>query len=636
MLVIAWFLVIILLITPRTSLVLGGNGILGGRSGGSTVISVGGRPWLQKVAAITVGISLFIATFNTFVVVEDQYEHGPLDSQSLAIQVVGSTELRVIRVISDTFLWLAQVQTLIRLFPRHREKVIIKWAGFALIFLDELFSILNYFVAADPATLRPRKFTEAIPALSYLFDLALSLLYASWVVYYAFEKRRFAFWHAKMHNILIVAALSLLSVSIPIVFFSIDIAKPSFAGWGDYVRWVGAAAASVVVWEWVERIEALEREERKDGILGREIFEDDEMHRMTSGSDIRWPRSRHRRSRDGDGDDDGEKGLSKVSSRSFISRVKGSKKPPLRSDASRTSPSTAEPGSSNSNSTTLNNSSSAPLTTPTVPQPTASPVSRSDTTSAASTVYAVIHHTSINPASHLPPVPSLSRPPPLSSQTEPETQQDNRPRPSVFPNVPNPFKRRRHSPPPEVSSSAVDQKGEPSAARSAKERSARDFFSMGLRRSKNIPVDELPVVVIPAQPRGRVWSPPVNNDSDAVDNSHVVEERQVNEESREQIDASEFPDSRQHFEHSPDPTSVNLRPNVLRASSPSQPRPSAPLASDARSSEPNPFTFEALNRTHSIPGASTSHYRASHSNHYDFASPRAPGEGSEQGRHGSS
>ena len=32
-----------------------------------------------------------------------------------------------------------------------------------------------------------------------------------------------------------------------------------------------------MVWEWVERIEALKRDERKDGILGREIFDGDEI-----------------------------------------------------------------------------------------------------------------------------------------------------------------------------------------------------------------------------------------------------------------------------------------------------------------------------------------------------------------------
>ena len=128
--VIAYMLVIMLLITPRTflhegSVVLGRRGFTNGPSGSDAGIGIGGRPWLQKVAALTVAVSLTIATADTFRVAEDQYESGYMDAQLLQSTVEHGTELKVIRVISDTFLWLAQAQTLIRLFPRQREKIII-------------------------------------------------------------------------------------------------------------------------------------------------------------------------------------------------------------------------------------------------------------------------------------------------------------------------------------------------------------------------------------------------------------------------------------------------------------------------------------------------------------------------------
>lgn len=296
--IVSYMLVIILFITPRRYIVGEASGFLGQRSmmrgggGGSTVIGVGSRPLLQKIAALTVAISLTIATADTFKVANKQYQDGYADAAALTEAVVEGLEIRVVRVISDTCLWLAQVQTLIRLFTRHKEKVMIKWIGFALILFDTTFSILNYFVVGHGRT-RARRFVDAIPALNYLFELALSLLYAAWVIYYSLCKRRYAFFHPKMRNIILVAMLALIAVSIPVVFFVVDISHPSVAGWGDYVRWVGAAAASVVVWEWVERIEALERDEKKDGILGREIFAGDEMLEVTpsaeiTGSGSRW------------------------------------------------------------------------------------------------------------------------------------------------------------------------------------------------------------------------------------------------------------------------------------------------------------------------------------------------------------
>jgi len=267
------------------------------------------RPWLQKVATLTVVICLTLALAETTRILALEYslmgETWTADTESgtakqIRERVVAGTEMRVGRIISDTFLWLAQVQTLIRLFPRHREKIIIKWAGFALIVLDTIFSILVHFLS--PTTIMsPESFLDAIPALSYLFQIALSLLYAACVVYYSLSSRirRFAYYHPKAPSNILIAIISLVAVLIPMVFFCLDIGQKDLAAWGDYVRWVGAAAASVVVWEWVDRIERLEREERREGVLGREIFDGDdglvEDMGISQGDDDRHHRGHEKR-----------------------------------------------------------------------------------------------------------------------------------------------------------------------------------------------------------------------------------------------------------------------------------------------------------------------------------------------------
>ncbi|GAB0133325.1 hypothetical protein EsDP_00001737 [Epichloe bromicola] len=300
----AYMLLIMLFITPR-SFLDGGVVYLGRRSGfthsSSGGESIGGRPWLQKVAALTVAVSLTIATYDTFKVAAHQYSYGVQNAAIMQSEVMGSLELRVTRLVSNFFLWLAQAQTLIRLFPRHREKVIIKWVAFALITLDLIFSAINSFKPGESGTSGPNpaagSFDHPIPALSYMFQLLLGVLYAAWVIYYSLMKKRYAFYHPLMKNMCALAIISLTSILIPVVFFILDISRPKFAGWGDYVRWVGAAAASVIVWEWVERIEALEREEKKGGILGREVFDGDDVLEV-SALDYPWDR-KHRHRKDG-------------------------------------------------------------------------------------------------------------------------------------------------------------------------------------------------------------------------------------------------------------------------------------------------------------------------------------------------
>ncbi|KAK3692578.1 pH-response regulator protein palH/rim-21 [Podospora appendiculata] len=422
--IVAYTLVIMLLITPRSFLdggvvVLGRKGFTNGGSG----TNIGGRPWLQKVAALTVAISLTIATAATFRVAEYQYSNGYQNARSLQEDVLGGNELKIIRIISDTFLWLAQAQTLIRLFPRQREKIIIKWTAFALISLDVVFQSLTSFQYTALNSTKPRTFTEAVPALSYLFALALGFLYAAWVIYYSLMKKRYAFYHPQMKNICLVAALSLLSILIPVVFFILDIVQPDFTGWGDYVRWVGAAAASVVVWEWVERIEALEREEKKDGILGREVFDGDEMLEVTPAS-FNWPR---RRRKDLD-DTEGDGGMSGPDSGSTTAR--GTLWPSVTSIASKYR------GRPRPRSTYPNQPAQPPATRPTNhdrirfsqpplwparPAPAATPVSRTDTASAASTVYAVRYH---------PLTESISRTTPPLAQDSTHLSQSNSTTPS--------------------------------------------------------------------------------------------------------------------------------------------------------------------------------------------------------------
>lgn len=382
----AYMLVIMLFVTPRSFLdggivYLGRRGFTNSSSGN---VSIGGRPWLQKVAALTVAISLTVATADTFRVAQEQYMWGIQNASLLQKEVMGSVGLKVIRLISDTFLWLAQAQTLIRLFPRQREKIIIKWVAFALILLDVIFSALNSFqYSKDGVTgnSRPNSFVLPIPALSYLFQLSLGILYAAWVIYYAVTHKRYAFWHPLMKNISLVAAMSVTSVVIPVVFFILDISKPEFTGWGDYVRWVGAAAASVVVWEWVERIEALEREEKKDGILGREVFDGDETLEITA-SESQWQRhSKNKKGPGVDGDNNGQQrfttagflpGMSVITNR-YLGQGNG----------------TAEDGRHQRATAMVGGILGPPMWPIPPPPPIDTPVSRTDTASATSTVYHV-------------------------------------------------------------------------------------------------------------------------------------------------------------------------------------------------------------------------------------------------------
>lgn len=521
--IVSYMLLIILFITPRTFFIggVGGGGVLSQRGmmsgihGSNPVIGIGSRPWLQKIAALTVVISLTLVTADTFKWAHRQYDAGYQDAAELTDKVITGLEVRIVRTISETCLWLAQAQTLIRLFPRHKEKLMIKWIAFALIVLELIFSILNHFLVED-TTNHPKRFDNAIPAMNYLFALSLNLCYGGFIVYYALQKRRFAFYHPHMRNMPLVALLSLVAVAIPVVFFVLDLSKPNVSGWGSYVRWVGAAAASVVVWEWVERIEALERDENRNGILGREIFDGDEMLDATPASDSGWP-SLHMKPHD----HRPSGGYTGARSTGWIN---------MKARARRLGPALQSRGHTAHNGPELvthvpprQEGSKVAVRPnqhmhPAPPLPVASPVSREDTTSAASTVYMVRYHPITDPT------------PPIQEDIEPDMQGHNRQQHGVeqvvksslpeseegeinhgaskrrrlfegLQRVPHPFRRQRETPPPEVVKALAQNGQEPSAIQRESFHHAGILERLHLKKTPKAAEALRPVIVVPAPPR---------------------------------------------------------------------------------------------------------------------------------------
>ena len=488
--------------------------MISGAYGSNSVIGIGSRPWLQKLAALTVVVSLTIVTADTFKWAHKQYNAGYQDAMELTDKVISGLEVRVVRTISETCLWLAQAQTLIRLFPRHKEKLMIKWIAFGLIILELIFSVLNHFLV-EGSTNRPKRFVNAMPALNYLFALTLNLCYGGFIVYYALQKRRFAFYHPHMRNMPLVALLSLTAVMIPVVFFVLDLSKPDVAGWGSYVRWVGAAAASVVVWEWVERIEALERDEKKDGILGREIFDGDEMLEATPCSDVSWPSSRpkpdDRRTSVGSSGGRSSGWIQLKARARRLGTARHLQRQPSHSDAG-----TGNNVAQNLGSLALGGHPTNHHSHIAAPPPVASPVSRADTTSAASTIYMVRNHPISEPT------------PPIREDTEPDTESHNQqqqqldealePIPPKAENtdatsrrrklmeslqrVPNPFRRQRETPPPEIVRALAENGQDPGTLRGKKINHIGLLERLHLKQTLRVAEDIKPVIV-PAQPPRR-------------------------------------------------------------------------------------------------------------------------------------
>jgi len=235
------------------------------------------KPWVQKLATFSMTVSLVTYMVVSIDTLQDQYEQGRYDADALR-GVNQDTVCKIFAYIAEFAIYLAQVQTLMRIFPRKRDKVIIKWTGFGLIVLTMIFCALFQFLqpSAPPPSQRSTAwqiFIQILPPLSYLFSIALALIYAVSVIYFGITHRRVAF---SIPAGLILAILSLVCITVPIIFFCLDIWKKFIVGWGQYIRSIASIGSTVIVWEWIDRIDESESKRiGKSAILGRRIFEDE-------------------------------------------------------------------------------------------------------------------------------------------------------------------------------------------------------------------------------------------------------------------------------------------------------------------------------------------------------------------------
>ena len=246
------------------------------------------KPWVQKIAALFMTVSLIVYMIESIDMLREQYQEGRYDADALR-DVNQILVCKIWSYIADFAIYLAQIQTLMRIFPRRRDKVIIKWTGFSLVVLTQIFCALYAFVqpSAPPPGQRSTAwqiFLQVLPPLTYLFSIALAAIYACCVIYFGFIHRRVAF---TVPAGLILALLSLACITMPIVFFCLDIWTTFVVGWGQYIKATASIGSTIIVLEWIERVD--EGEAKRDGksaILGRRVFEDEfESTRMPKSSD---------------------------------------------------------------------------------------------------------------------------------------------------------------------------------------------------------------------------------------------------------------------------------------------------------------------------------------------------------------
>ncbi len=224
------------------------------------------RPGLQKISSAVGSVNLLALLGYSITLLSDQQNQG-YESEDYLLDALRTHKVFLaIDFINVLLLQLAQVQIVMRLFPREREKRVIFWIGGVLAIASQVIWGVAHFPRSEDDDL-----VSQLTAFIYLLRIAMGILYAVLVILYAVTKIIFIF----QTEMIIITIFTFISTNLSVAFFILDICNAWAAEISDIFNSCTYIISVVVVWEWINRIEHLERQKEKAGVLGRPFFEDE-------------------------------------------------------------------------------------------------------------------------------------------------------------------------------------------------------------------------------------------------------------------------------------------------------------------------------------------------------------------------
>ncbi|KAF5095755.1 hypothetical protein D0Z00_003027 [Geotrichum galactomycetum] len=233
------------------------------------------RPVLYRLSLLCCSIYLLVVLINFTKIFNDQFDRGYLDALEARHIVKFKRKLHILNLAFNTLIYFAQVQVAMSLFNRQKEKRMVLWLGGSLTIVAQTIYGISVF--------HPASILTSLSTFAYLFQIALGVLYSCCVFYYAITNRQ----SSLMHNpsMLFLTVLALLAAMSPIILFIVDLVNVWIFEWTDALSWVTSMLAIVTVREWADRVYIEEKIREKNGVLGRQVFEDETgpaaIHRIT-------------------------------------------------------------------------------------------------------------------------------------------------------------------------------------------------------------------------------------------------------------------------------------------------------------------------------------------------------------------
>lgn len=227
------------------------------------------RPsWLLRLGSLLASINLIILIVRAIVLLNAQHQIGISDGEKLLDDLQSNEVFNVIDFVFVLVAQFAQVQIIIRLFSRVKEKRVSFILGGTLSICAQVIWGVSTFSKFDQTK---DSDISILPAFTYLLRIALATMYSGLIIIYAVGKRNYIF----QRSIILLTMLTFLVINLQVAFFITDISNIWVSELSEIFNTTIYVSVTVIPWEWINRVHALERHEQREGVLGRPVYEDE-------------------------------------------------------------------------------------------------------------------------------------------------------------------------------------------------------------------------------------------------------------------------------------------------------------------------------------------------------------------------
>lgn len=224
--------------------------------------------YLLRTSTFLSSIYMLVVVVKSIVTLHTQQRDGYLHGPKLLDSINNSLAINIIDLIVVLLLQINQVQVIMRIFLRQKDKRMTFFIGVVASIASQVIWAVAKFHRFD----KDDEAGEILPTFIYLVRIVIGLCYAVIISVFLLVKINYIVANKKIWLLLLLTFILIYS---PVAFFIADVANSFVYELSEVFSVVTYVVCVVIPWEWCNKFNVIMKAKEKEGVLGRRFYEDE-------------------------------------------------------------------------------------------------------------------------------------------------------------------------------------------------------------------------------------------------------------------------------------------------------------------------------------------------------------------------